>query len=529
MSRTLDPNVPYLKDGKPIAGGYVYYGEGNQDPKLNPITIYSDENFTVPISQPQRTNSQGIIENPVFIVEQEYSYLVEDSLFNQILLVSALNPLGFVPPVTENMDMNGFTFDNVPDATENDQPTTLGQNNLAYPISSDTDIASLPDAISVTLAVPVLALEHNQQIIVHLLHDSNTIPNPTFKLEPFAARPIYRDNNEPLNIDDTMGFEGYIHLAYNSQLNKWCLSNAPMQGIIANDIDMDGFKHLNVVDPVLNNQYLTFGLGYKMYPAVLPSNGTSLPNVIRVDVPLQPDILLDGQQVIVALQHGANTVGAGVTFKFGSEPAKTIYRHPAFSDLLVGDTGGANYYIHLIFNLALDAWSLVNPIIWRNNNLIDNTISGGKLSDLSIGDGKIANGVLTPGKTAPNFLDGLFPAPVAGTNYVQKVFNQSVDGDGSVNPTGEGFTTHKAGSITLRMAIESQIDISLYQNAPQYAVGAVFYGTWNNLVNGSTIDLNVTANQRWYIENINTSCVGQSCGAAIEIRTANDTIIPIVS
>jgi len=65
-------------DGKPIVNGYIYVGAAGQDPKLNPIVIYSDRELTVPIDNPQRTDSYGRAQNKIW-VPARYSLKVEDS------------------------------------------------------------------------------------------------------------------------------------------------------------------------------------------------------------------------------------------------------------------------------------------------------------------------------------------------------------------------------------------------------------------------------------------------------------------
>tara|TARA_R110000787_G_scaffold194120_1_gene305728 strand:+ start:35210 stop:36283 length:1074 start_codon:yes stop_codon:yes gene_type:complete len=65
-------------DGKPIVNGYIYVGAAGQDPKLNPIVIYSDRDLTTPIANPQRTDSYGRAQNKIW-VPARYSLKVEDS------------------------------------------------------------------------------------------------------------------------------------------------------------------------------------------------------------------------------------------------------------------------------------------------------------------------------------------------------------------------------------------------------------------------------------------------------------------
>jgi hypothetical protein len=65
-------------DGKPIVNGYIYVGAAGQDPKINPIVIYSDRELTTPIANPQRTDSYGRAQNKIWVTDR-YSLKIEDS------------------------------------------------------------------------------------------------------------------------------------------------------------------------------------------------------------------------------------------------------------------------------------------------------------------------------------------------------------------------------------------------------------------------------------------------------------------
>lgn len=41
--------------GKPLEGGFIYFGEVNKNPQTDPITVYSDDALTQPLAQPLRT------------------------------------------------------------------------------------------------------------------------------------------------------------------------------------------------------------------------------------------------------------------------------------------------------------------------------------------------------------------------------------------------------------------------------------------------------------------------------------------
>lgn len=84
MAANFDEHpVWHASDGTRLVGGSVYYGVRNADPKTNPITIYSDREFTTTLLNPQPTLSDGRTENKVWI-DGRYSIQVDDSLGNQI-------------------------------------------------------------------------------------------------------------------------------------------------------------------------------------------------------------------------------------------------------------------------------------------------------------------------------------------------------------------------------------------------------------------------------------------------------------
>lgn len=66
-----------LTSGVPVSNGYIYIGARNQDPVLNPITIYADRALTTPLANPQRTDALGRSENKIW-VPGRYSIKVED-------------------------------------------------------------------------------------------------------------------------------------------------------------------------------------------------------------------------------------------------------------------------------------------------------------------------------------------------------------------------------------------------------------------------------------------------------------------
>jgi hypothetical protein len=546
--RAIDPNTPYLVDGKPVVGGYAYFGVANQDPKLNPITIFSDPDHTIVISNPQRTDANGLLENRVYMQDEEYSFILDDVNNNQIRFEAVLNPLGYTPPVTADLDLNGFEIINAAPATSNDGLTTLGQNNKAYPISAVTDITSTPDQISVTLPIPLDSIDDNQQIIVQLRHGANTgTVTPEFRIQPFAYQQMYRDNNEELNADDTVGLDHFIHLSFNATLNKWELTNAPVQGVIENDIDMDGYKHTNVADADDNNQYAAFGQANKLYPFVVPTNGSSTNDAISVDLPLQPDVLEDGQQVIVLMLHGNNNTPTP-TFKFGTEPTKFIYVRNG-EDPSLNDTQSTNAFCHFIYNASLDEWNLHNPKILVNSNFQDDSINGEKIVPESIiGSEKIDGNSISGDRADANFLKDVIaalPDPTAGTDYLWETIGATTLDDSAASRHAPAFVALKDGTITFKARAETPagggggtatISFLLYRVAPRSCPGNVQItepgsgdATWN-MADGATYNLDIDKGQTYWFVALRSGGSGDAADeGGLEIMSGNDCVLSPVS
>jgi len=227
MSRTINPNIQYEKNGKPIVGGKVYYGVANQDPKTNPTPIFSDPNLTVGITNPQILTDQGRLSTPVYVGVSQYSFQVDDALDNQQLADPNLEPLNTVGLVTANIDMNGFKIINAADGTANTDYATFGQNNELYAQVIETIAGSTADALIADLPVAPTTLVNGQQVVVRLAnsHASNSTSTPTFKLNNFTAVDITKNNNNTLSDGDTGGGKYYLELTYNSSDNTWHLSN----------------------------------------------------------------------------------------------------------------------------------------------------------------------------------------------------------------------------------------------------------------------------------------------------------------
>jgi microcystin-dependent protein len=239
MSRTINPNIQYEKNGKPIVGGKVYYGVANQDPKTNLITIFSDSNLTVPITNPQLLDGQGRLSGAVYVGVNQYSFQVDDNLDNQQLSDPQLEPMNIVGLVTASIDLNGFKIVNAGDATANSEYATFGQNNELYPQILDTDASSTADSLVANMPVPMDSLGRKRIILrIGAALSANLTLTPTFKLNSFSAFTITRDNNDSLLVGDTGGGRYYLDLTFSPDDNRWHLSN-PFQAKNKNLEDME--------------------------------------------------------------------------------------------------------------------------------------------------------------------------------------------------------------------------------------------------------------------------------------------------
>jgi len=74
-------------DGKPLDGGYIYFGLPNQNPITAPVTVYWDSAGTQPAAQPLRTVNGYIVRNGTpanVFFSGSYSELVQDSAGRQV-------------------------------------------------------------------------------------------------------------------------------------------------------------------------------------------------------------------------------------------------------------------------------------------------------------------------------------------------------------------------------------------------------------------------------------------------------------
>jgi hypothetical protein len=84
-------------DGQPLENGYVWVGQANLDPQVNPIALYWDTALTIPASQPIRT-IKGYLSNSgtpaqIFAAESSYSMRIQNK--NGQIIASTANATGY--------------------------------------------------------------------------------------------------------------------------------------------------------------------------------------------------------------------------------------------------------------------------------------------------------------------------------------------------------------------------------------------------------------------------------------------------
>jgi hypothetical protein len=86
MAAQLVENIQYFgSDGLPLVGGLIYIGTVGTEPIGNLISIFADEELTIPIANPQTIGIDGFSANKIFIPEK-YSLRVNTVLGAQFLL-----------------------------------------------------------------------------------------------------------------------------------------------------------------------------------------------------------------------------------------------------------------------------------------------------------------------------------------------------------------------------------------------------------------------------------------------------------
>lgn len=183
------------------------------------------------------------------------------------------------------------------------------------------------------------------------------------------AQPVLTDAQGRLTTAVYVAVNEYSYQVFdalnNQLLDEPLLEPLNVQGLVTADIDMNGFKHINVGEATANNQYATLGYVNKTFGMVLETDGTSAADAIVVDYPVALATLINGVQFYARITHGPNTVPP--TVQILGFPAKSAYRG-ADEPLIEGDTGGDGYICHFVYDLSLDKFALLNPKITSKIN-----------------------------------------------------------------------------------------------------------------------------------------------------------------
>lgn len=117
MPARIDERTQFVDEaGIPIVDGEIFIGVQNSDPVANPITIYADRALTIPIANPQPTDSNGRAVNKIWI-PGDYSMQVNDSLAVQQLLdldAGVTVEVRGVTPLSNEAGTNTITAEGTP-------------------------------------------------------------------------------------------------------------------------------------------------------------------------------------------------------------------------------------------------------------------------------------------------------------------------------------------------------------------------------------------------------------------------------
>ncbi len=166
--------------GAPLVNGSIYIGAQNSDPVLNPITIFSDRELTVPISNPQVTDSLGRAVTKIYI-PGNYSIQIDDSL-----------------GVQQSIDLDAGL------------PENLSQTILINVIGADT--------ITADTDPPISALVDNS-LYMFTAVGPNSGP-VTLNIEGLGARDLVKNFDDPLESADFETNQSVV-VVYNATLDEF--------------------------------------------------------------------------------------------------------------------------------------------------------------------------------------------------------------------------------------------------------------------------------------------------------------------
>lgn len=130
--------------GIPIVNGLIFIGLQNSDPVSNPIVIFSDRALTIPIANPQATDSNGRAVNKIWI-PGDYSIRVNDSLGAQQMIdldAGITTEASGVTPLTNAAGTDTITAEGTPTVlayANNEMYVFQAVNNNTGPVTLNID------------------------------------------------------------------------------------------------------------------------------------------------------------------------------------------------------------------------------------------------------------------------------------------------------------------------------------------------------------------------------------------------------
>lgn len=111
---SVQPPFPYFTDtdGSALEDGYIWLGEANKNPQVNPLAVYLDDAFTQPVAQPIRTRSGYPAINGAIVrlyTQQNYSIQVNNK--NGSLIYSAPTPTEVFGVIEESTNAAFVEYD----------------------------------------------------------------------------------------------------------------------------------------------------------------------------------------------------------------------------------------------------------------------------------------------------------------------------------------------------------------------------------------------------------------------------------
>ena len=102
---SVQPPFPYFTDtdGSALEDGYIWLGEANKNPQVNPLAVYLDDAFTQPIAQPIRTRGgYPAINGAIVRLYTQENYSIQVTNKNGSLIYSAPTPTEVYGAISEN-------------------------------------------------------------------------------------------------------------------------------------------------------------------------------------------------------------------------------------------------------------------------------------------------------------------------------------------------------------------------------------------------------------------------------------------